>query len=109
VVLRSIAKRLKNHSRKSNVIARYGGEEFCIIITGMDRDHAVKYSERLRDLVGSLGFKADNGDTVKVTMSAGIAMAADITSEDHSDFVKAADSALYRSKSGGRDRITVYP
>jgi diguanylate cyclase (GGDEF)-like protein len=108
VVLKAIAKSLKNHSRRSNVIARYGGEEFCIIITGMDRDHAVKYSERLRDLIGSLEFKTDKGDGIKVTMSAGIAMASDITSGESSDLVKSADSALYNSKNTGRNRITVF-
>lgn len=108
VILRSIANNLKSLSRKNNVIARYGGEEFCIIVTGMDRDHAIKYSERLRDLVGTLEFKTDRGDMVKVTMSAGIAMANDIPSKDPSDFVKAADCALYRSKNTGRNRISVF-
>jgi diguanylate cyclase (GGDEF)-like protein len=106
-VLRSVAKSLRNHSRKSNIIARYGGEEFCIIITGMDRDHAVKYSERLRDLVGSLEFKTDKGGVIKITVSAGLAMASE-ASGDHSDFVKAADSALYKSKSAGRNRLTIF-
>jgi diguanylate cyclase (GGDEF)-like protein len=108
VVLKAIAKSLKDHSRRSNVIARYGGEEFCIIITGMDRDHAVKYSERLRDLIGSLEFRTDKGAKIKVTMSAGIAMASDITSGEPSDLVKSADSALYNSKNTGRNRITVF-
>lgn len=108
IILRSVAKSLKDHSRKSNIIARYGGEEFCIIITGMDRDHAVKYSERLRNLVGTLQFKTSKDETVKITMSGGIAMISDIQSNDPSDFVKAADSALYRSKNTGRDRISIY-
>ena len=108
IILRSVAKSLKDHSRKSNIIARYGGEEFCIIITGMDRDHAVKYSERLRNLVGTLQFKTVKGEIVKVTMSGGIAMIADVPSDDPSGFIKAADSALYRSKNTGRDRISIY-
>jgi diguanylate cyclase (GGDEF)-like protein len=108
VVLRSIAKSLKDHSRKNNVIARYGGEEFCIIISGMKRDHAIKYAERLRNMVGAMEFNTDKGKRVKATMSAGIITIEDARSEDPTDFIKSADSALYRSKNEGRDRLTVF-
>lgn len=107
-VLRTIAKRLKHHSRKNDIMARYGGEEFCIIVRGMKPLHAVKYAERLRDMVGSLEFKAADDRTVKVTMSAGIVTIDDAVSAKSSDFVKAADLALYKSKNAGRNRITVF-
>ena len=108
LILKAIAKNLKDLSRKDNIIARYGGEEFCVIIPEMKRDDAVKYAERLRNMVGTLDFKTDKGENVKVTMSAGIAMIEDARSKDYSDFIKAADSALYSSKNDGRDRITVF-
>jgi len=108
VVLKAIAKSLKDHSRKNNIIARYGGEEFCIIVPGMKRDHAIKYAERLRNMVSFLEFKRDKGETAKLTMSAGIITIEDAHSEDPTDFIKAADSALYKSKNAGRDRITVF-
>ncbi|MCX5665603.1 MAG: diguanylate cyclase [Candidatus Omnitrophica bacterium] len=108
VVLKAIAKSLKDHSRKNNIIARYGGEEFCIIISDMKKDHAIKYAERLRNMVGALEFKTDKGEAVKATMSAGIVTIEDAHSEDPTEFIKAADSALYRSKNAGRDRITVF-
>jgi diguanylate cyclase (GGDEF)-like protein len=108
VILKAIAKSLRDLSRKDNIMARYGGEEFCVIIPGMKRDDAIKYAERLRNMVGTLDFKTDKGENVKVTMSAGIAMIQDVSSKDHSDFIKAADSALYRSKNEGRNRISVF-
>jgi len=108
VILKSIAKSLKDHSRKNNIIARYGGEEFCIIISGMKKDHAIKYAERLRNMVGALEFRTDKGESVKATMSAGIVTIEDSVSEDPGDFIKAADTALYRSKKSGRDQITVF-
>ncbi len=108
IVLKAIAKSLKDHSRKNNIIARYGGEEFCIIIRGMKRDNAIKYAQRLRNMVGFLEFKTDKGETVKLTMSAGIITIEDARSEYPTDFIKAADSALYRSKNEGRDRLTVF-
>ena len=108
VILRSISKSLKDHSRKNNIIARYGGEEFCIIVTGMDKAHAIKYAERLRNLVALSEFKTGKGETIKITMSGGIVIIEDAPSTDPSDFVKAADCALYRSKNSGRDRISVF-
>ncbi len=108
VVLKAIAKSLKDRSRKANIIARYGGEEFCIIIPGMKRDDTIKYAERLRDMISHLKFTTDKGEVVKLTMSAGIVTIEDVSSQNPGDFVKAADSALYRSKNDGRDRISVF-
>lgn len=108
VVLKSIAKSLKDHSRKNNIIARYGGEEFCIIVPGMKRDHAIKYAERLRNMISHMDFKTDKGEPVKITMSAGIVTIEDAASENVTDFIKAADSALYMSKNSGRDRISIF-
>lgn len=108
VILKSIAKNLKDHSRKNNIIARYGGEEFCIIVPGMDKAHAIKYAERLRNLVSFIEFKTGKGEIIKITMSGGIVMIEDALSDSSTDFVKAADCALYRSKNNGRDRISVF-
>ena len=108
VALKAIAKSLKDHSRLNNIIARYGGEEFCIIVPGMKRDHAIKYAERLRNMVSFLEFKTDKGEIAKLTMSAGIVTIEDASSENPSNFIKAADCALYRSKNTGRDKISVF-
>jgi diguanylate cyclase (GGDEF)-like protein len=108
VVLRSIAKSLKDHSRKNNIIARYGGEEFCIIVPGMKRDHTIKYAERLRSMISHLEFKTDKAETIKITMSGGIVTIEDAASDSATDFIKSADLALYKSKNDGRDRISVF-
>jgi diguanylate cyclase (GGDEF)-like protein len=78
------------------------------LFTGMDKAHAIKYAERLRHLVGLSEFKTDKGQTVKITMSGGIVMIEDAPSKEPSDFVKAADCALYRSKDSGRDKLSVF-
>lgn len=108
-ILKAIGKALLDHSRKNNIIARYGGEEFCIIVPGMKRQDAVKYAERLRNLISHLEFKTDKEETIKITMSAGIVNlegAKNLTRP--TDVIKAADAALYKSKNTGRDRITVF-
>jgi len=107
IILKTIAKSLKDHSRKNILIARYGGEEFCIIVSGMKREHVIKYAERLRNMIGNIEFKRDGAEAVRITMSGGIAFIEDATSEEPSNFISAADAALYRSKNSGRDRISV--
>lgn len=108
IILKTIARNLKIHSRKNNIIARYGGEEFCVIVPGMKREYAIKYAERLRNMISHLEFRTDKNDIVKVTMSAGIVTIEDAVSDNTSDLIKAADSALYVSKNSGRDRISVF-
>jgi diguanylate cyclase (GGDEF)-like protein len=108
IVLKSIAKSLKSRSRSNNVMARYGGEEFCVIISGMKKDLAVKYAERLRNMVGAMEFKTDKGEVINVTMSAGIVSIEDAASENPTDFIKAADRALYQSKNSGRNMMSVF-
>ncbi|MCX5667931.1 MAG: diguanylate cyclase, partial [Candidatus Omnitrophica bacterium] len=77
-------------------------------ISGMKKDHAVKYAERLRNMVGSLEFKTDKGEIIKVAMSAGIITIEDAASENPNDLIKAADKALYDSKNSGRDKLSVF-
>jgi len=108
IILKNVAKNLMRYSRKNNLIARYGGEEFCIIVPEMKRDDAIKYAERLRNMISGLEFRTDKNETVKITMSAGIVTIEDAISQNPSDFVKEADVALYMSKNTGRDKISVF-
>ena len=107
-VLRIFSKILQNNTRQRNVIARYGGEEFCVLIPGAKMEDVVKYAERIRNRFKETRFLAHAKEAVKITLSAGIATEKDITSRNHMDLIKAADSALYTSKNSGRDRVTVF-
>ncbi len=109
LVLVAIAKTLKENSRDSNILTRYGGEEFCALLPETSTDNVVIYAERIRSAIKKLEFKTDKAETVKITISGGI-----VTSDknkgitNHTDFIKAADRALYRSKNTGRDKIIIY-
>ena len=74
----------------------------------MSSSRARRTSQRLRNMVNFLEFRTDRGVTAKLTMSAGIITIEDASSEDPTDFIKAADCALYRSKNTGRDKISVF-
>jgi diguanylate cyclase (GGDEF)-like protein len=96
-VLRRVSATLREQQRQYDIAARYGGEEFCLVMPGLKPEDAPAIAERVREAI------ATNG--CDVTASLGIATyPRDAQSADA--LVAAADTALYRSKHGGRNRVT---
>ncbi|MFH1836662.1 MAG: diguanylate cyclase [Candidatus Omnitrophota bacterium] len=108
VVLKAVAKILAENSRKNDTVARFGGEEFCVLAPGSKKQHIVKHAERIRTMVKEMEFTTEKGENVKVTISGGVVTTEEYISEDHLDILRAADSALYKSKETGRDKISVF-
>lgn len=109
LVLKTAAKIIKDNVRRHDVVARYGGDEFCVLMKGTSVKNARLGAERVISNVKRETFSLDKGKkTVNITMSAGIVSSENCSPKNPSDFVKAADSALYRSKREGRDRLSVF-
>jgi two-component system cell cycle response regulator len=100
-VLRQAGQRLRAELRPYDMVGRYGGEEFLIVLPGCTAEAAIVLAERLRRAVETAPIR-DQGKPVAVTMSLGIA-AWDGTAPA-SALLRAADAALYRAKSSGRNR-----
>ena len=99
-VLRGVARAMEGAVRPTDLVARYGGEEFVIVMPGLDAAQAVAVSERVRLAIAALPFP-DRA----VTASFGIStFGGDLP--DAERMIRAADEALYRSKEGGRNRVT---
>lgn len=94
-------------TRGFDIVCRYGGEEFCVLLPSADMDMAWQVSERIREAVqtGSTT-KLSELDYRPMTVSLGIAVL-DETVMAPMDLVDHADSALYISKSSGRNRTSV--
>ena len=102
-VLKFLAKMMRELSREGDLCFRYGGEEFAIIIPNNDRDTAYTVAERLRKALETT--PSPTGEAVKISL--GIA----VYPEDGmkvKEIIAAADAALYRSKSTGRNKTTIY-
>jgi diguanylate cyclase (GGDEF)-like protein len=93
--------------RTEDVFARYGGEEFAVICRGSDLAQGQVIGERLRRAAEGRPFGYD-GKVIPVTISVGLAGMPDAAIKDASALVAAADAALYRSKQGGRNRVSVH-
>ncbi|MCC6403594.1 MAG: GGDEF domain-containing protein [Fimbriimonadaceae bacterium] len=85
------------------IVGRYGGEEFVIAIPDCSRLQCVRIAERIRSEVKSANLPEGKG----VTASIGCAILPDDGAETGS-LISAADSAMYRAKRNGRDRVEVY-
>ncbi len=106
-VLKEFALKLKQHSRKSDVLARYGGEEFIVMLPQTTAEGALAEAQRIRRAIRSYKFKALRRRGT-VTISIGIATFPNSRIKTHDDLISAADDALYEAKNSGRDRVIVY-
>ena len=104
-VLKGFAERIRKVIRTSDLICRLGGEEFVIVMPDTSLEVAAKIAERVRGEIEKNHFSIDeDGRAIEVTVSIGLAERGH-DSEPESLF-RRADRALYRSKSGGRNRVS---
>jgi diguanylate cyclase (GGDEF)-like protein len=101
-VLRRIGHLLVESVRTEDVVCRYGGEEFAIIVPNA-AGGVGELPERLRKRIESENF-VFAGTPSKVTASIGVASCA---GKVELSIVQAADTALYRAKQGGRNRVEI--
>ena len=103
----SVADVLRNTVRGQDIVGRYGGEEFGIGMPHTDLVGAYNALERCRKGVETKRLPLGNGEVLGATISIGVVAfpRAGVTSVD--DLIRCADSALYRAKNQGRNRIVV--
>jgi len=104
-VLREFALRIRKAIRNIDLACRYGGEEFVIVMPETDMAVATMVAERLRRRIASEPFVVQNGArSLDITISIGIA-ALDGVGDNAAAILKRADTALYRAKRDGRNRV----
>lgn len=107
VVLKDIARLLRDNIRNIDLAARYGGEEFSLILIETDKPSAKIVSEKIRKLVEDYGFAYESSQPDgKLTISTGVAKFPE-DGEDFDTLVSKADQRLYRAKEAGRNLIFV--
>lgn len=103
-VLRAVARHLAEGLRAQDLIARYGGEEFAILLPESGLGDSIMVAERLRAKVAELQVEVgDDGKLVAATISCGVASPR--PGGDLERLIADADSALYRAKENGRNRV----
>ncbi|MFD2168347.1 diguanylate cyclase [Thalassotalea euphylliae] len=106
-VIRHISGLIREHVRETDTSGRYGGEEFAILLADTPLDNANVFAERLRKTVEEATVKY-NDIELKYTISVGIAEVSPAI-QTYEAWIECADAALYQSKEGGRNKVTLYP
>ena len=111
VLLKEIATRLKEGLRGQDIASRLGGDEFVVLLTDVSQDSVdptqstLSLAQRVQSILSEPYFI--NGQTIKVTVSMGVALfpARDTTA---ANVITHADAAMYKAKKTGRNAIQFF-
>lgn len=108
--LKQVARQMKsNIKRPADLVARYGGEEFAIILPNTDVEGAEVIAEACRKSVENLAIvHGASAVSSFVTVSLGVAGSREAQCRAARDLFAGADSALYKAKQLGRNRVAVF-
>ncbi|QYF94756.1 DUF484 family protein [Massilia sp. PAMC28688] len=109
-VLREVATRIKAELRVSDALARFGGEEFVVLLINAELADASVVAERIRTSIFNRPFALSSGNTQTVSVSIGVAALDDFARDNAAEgagqaLLAKADSALYKAKEAGRNRV----
>jgi diguanylate cyclase (GGDEF)-like protein len=118
--LQKVAQLLSENAPPGARLARYGGDEFVVILPGANLPRAMQTAETLRYTIADARFfdaEAESGESPsplpRITASIGVASYRDHLAPGgtqrrrESTFLRLADSAMYRAKANGRNRVEV--
>ena len=105
-VLIAVSQELNDQIQKHDLVGRFGGEEFILILKHASLPKAYQIAERCRSAIEALVISNDEGQSIRVTASFGIA-------QSHhglrpQQVLSQADKALYAAKASGRNQIKCY-
>ena len=102
-ILKVLVKRLHEMIRESDLLFRIGGEEFVVLLRNCNIEQASKQAEKWRTALADISVP-ESGESITVSM--GVSTLQGGANAD--DCLRQADSALYESKNGGRNRVTLF-
>ncbi len=105
MVLTECVRRIQSIIRSYDLLGRFGGEEFIFILPGASPEEARQVCERVRAEIGNRPFPLDQS-TISLTVSQGLAFWNRADSLDA--LIKKADTALFKAKHQGRDRVVSF-
>lgn len=106
IVLQELAVFLQGSIRGSDIACRYGGEEFTLILPEATLEVTKQRAEQLREGAKHLHVHYRRQPIGRITLSLGVASFPSEASSA-SAVLRAADEALYKAKSTGRDRVQI--
>ncbi|MDE2453016.1 MAG: diguanylate cyclase, partial [Burkholderiales bacterium] len=106
--LTDVAQVVRREMRAGDLVGRYGGEEFVLLLSHCERERGLQFAERLRAAIAATPIGCASETVVHCTVSIGVT-----DSIQHGlaleTLLSKADSAMYRAKQGGRNRVEFAP
>lgn len=100
---------LRRTMRCSDRGFRIGGDEFAVLLRGLDRSSGVRAARRFVKSQAKQPLSLDDNDSIRVTVSVGVAAADDSNDFDVSGLFERADRALYAAKNHPESRVETEP
>ncbi len=94
-------------NRSSDELFRYGGEEFAVLLPSTELEGAYIIAEKIRIEIEQTSITTSS-DTVKCTVSAGVACTGTEHNYAPDQILELADKALYQAKETGRNKVVTY-
>lgn len=104
-VLRAMARVLRAVAAPGDSVARFGGDEFALLLRMHRLDEAHALAERLRNQVANARVRNAQGDELRGQVTISVGAAEWVAGEDGTQWLQRADTALYKAKRGGRNRV----
>lgn len=103
LIIKKVAKILRNNIRLSDIVGRLEGDRFVLILPQISKNGVTEMADRIRYLIEK-SWLSENEEKIIVTASVGTASYPNFKVTDWKDMLKAADIALYMAKEMGRNR-----
>ncbi|MGM0609342.1 MAG: GGDEF domain-containing protein, partial [Candidatus Muiribacteriota bacterium] len=100
-VLKELSELIQSIVRDSDYFFRIGGEEFAVLLPNTSTKNADDSAQRIKSKTEQHNFTK----VKKLTVSIGLTEY--ITNEDEDSFIKRADTALYKAKENGRNKVVI--
>lgn len=104
-VLKQVADVLRDAVREVDVPLRYGGDEFVVVLLGASPAKGHLAAERVRRRIEQKEFIVEDGATIRLTCSIGLASYPE-HGKDRETLLRVADETMYNSKRAGKNRVT---